>query len=498
METGTKDSISLAGHSEMFSRELLNAIPQQIWTTDEQGILNNVNDQVSRDLGIENQVIISAGWSIFMHPDDLSHSLANWNESLETGHEYVNEVRLRFADGYYYWHLIRAKRILHNQGYIWVGSNTNINEQKANESRKDEFISIASHELKTPLTAIKGFTQMLSRQISETKASSFLHRITSQLERLEKLIADLMDVSKINAGKMAFNLAEFDFSKMLRETVAGLQQVYPKYQLILQDQAPIHFKGDQFRLEQVVQNFVANAVKYSPDADLVLIKATLEQDYLIVSVTDYGIGIKPEHLSKLFDRYYRADNSSARFEGLGLGLYISADIIKRHGGSFWIESEQGKGSTFHFKLPLSVGQTILPEVKIPDRYKDKYISIKCNNENGIMHVEWYGHQDMHSVKHGGKLMIEYLRNNRCSKVFNDNRAVLGTWSEASDWAANVWLPLMELAGLRHFAWVFSASAFSQLSAKKSVENEEATSDVRFFANAENAWQWLHALSPKKS
>jgi len=494
INSGNKKKSVLADQSEMFSRELLNAIPQQIWTTNDEGILNTVNDQVSRDLGVENQVIASAGWSMFMHPDDLPHSLKKWQECMLSGEEYINEVRLRFSDGYYYWHLVRAKRILHNHRYIWVGSNTNINEQKANESRKDEFISIASHELKTPLTAIKGFAQMLSRQITEPKPSGIILRIISQLARLEKLISDLMDVSKINAGKMTFNVAEFDFSRMLKDTVAGLQQVYPKYNLTLKDNTSLKFKGDQFRLEQVIQNFVANAVKYSPDADTVIIEAKLEQDYLIVSVTDYGIGIKPEHLNKLFDRYYRADNSSARFEGLGLGLYISADIIKRHGGSFWIDSEQNRGSTFHFKLPLVIGQPIQFDVKTADLYKDKYISIKCNKANGLMHVEWYGHQDMHSVKHGGKLMIEYLQNNDCSKVFNDNRRVLGTWSEASDWAANIWLPLMELAGLEYFAWIFSASTFSQLSAKKSVINVESTSDVRFFSDAESAWEWLTSLS----
>ena len=478
----------------MFSKELLNAIPQQIWTTDQHGVLNSVNDQVARDLGLENHVIASAGWSIFMHPDDVAPALENWNMSLQTGLEYVKEVRLRFGDGYYYWHLVRAKRIFYSETYIWVGSNTNIHQQKVNESQKDEFISIASHELKTPLTSIKGFLQMLSRQITEMKAISFLLRITSQLERLEKLIADLLDVSKINAGKMVFNMAEFDFNLMLKEMIAGLQQVYPRYQLILLSEVNIKFKGDQFRIEQVIQNFVSNAVKYSPDADRVIIEAKVEQDYLIVSVQDFGIGIKPEHLSKLFERYYRADNSAARYEGLGLGLYISGDIIKRHGGSFWIESEEGKGSSFCFKLPLTVDQPILANIKTSNQYKDKHLAINCDNETGIMHVEWYGHQDMYSVKHGGKLMIEYMRNNDCSSVFNDNRDVLGTWSEASDWAATIWLPLMELSGLKYLAWVFSASAFSQLSAKKSVENDEATSDVRFFNDAESAWTWLHSLS----
>jgi hypothetical protein len=108
----------------------------------------------------------------------------------------------------------------------------------------------------------------------------------------------------------------------------------------------------------------------------------------------------------------------------------------------------------------------------------------------IMHVDWTGYQDIHSVKHGGFLMIEYLKKNKCSKVFNDNRLVPGTWSEASDWAANIWLPLMELAGLQFFAWVLSESAFSQLSAMKSVENEKKQAEILFFTDASEAMQWL--------
>lgn len=240
----------------------------------------------------------------------------------------------------------------------------------------------------------------------------------------------------------------------------------------------------------MVQNFLSNAVKYSPNADRVLVSTSLKDGNVIVSVTDFGIGIEKAHLGKLFERYYRADNSSARFDGLGLGLFISAEIIKRHGGSFWIESELGKGSVFSFKLPLDQGQPILPEIKIKNRYKDQYLSIFCPEDEDIMYVEWVGHQDMRSVKHGGALMIEYLKSNPRSKVFNDNRLVLGTWSEASDWAAAVWLPLMELAGLRYFAWIFSASVFSQLSAQKSVDNDEKTAEIQFFHQANEAIEWL--------
>lgn len=486
-----KISAGSTGDDHLSSLSLLNAMPQQVWTAGIDGYINYVNETICRDFGYPKSVIIENGWETFVHADDLSESLNRWQESLRTEKEYTQEFRLRFADGAYYWHLARAVLIKQvNKPSIWVGTNTNIQHHKDIESRKDEFISIASHELKTPLTSIKGYNQMLLRKVEEGAVRDFLLRSEGQLNRLEKLIRDLLDVSKINAGKMLLNIESFDFSRMLREAITAMQQLAPNHTIILEDNLQLEFSGDLYRLEQVVQNFLSNAVKYSPNADRVLVSTSLKDGNVIVSVTDFGIGIEKAHLGKLFERYYRADNSSARFDGLGLGLFISAEIIKRHGGSFWIESELGKGSVFSFKLPLDQGQPILPEIKIKNRYKDQYLSIFCPEDEDIMYVEWVGHQDMRSVKHGGALMVEYLKSNPRSKVFNDNRLVLGTWSEASDWAAAVWLPLMELAGLRYFAWIFSASVFSQLSAQKSVDNDEKTAEIQFFHQANEAIEWL--------
>lgn len=470
---------------------LLNAIPQQIWTTNNLGQLDYVNEVVCRDFGHSRETILAYGWEAFVHPDDLSHTLTLWQASLESGAEYTTEFRLLFADGKYYWHLAIAKTVKQDgREDIWVGTNTNIHSQKLNEAKKDEFISIASHELKTPLTSIKGFHQLLLRIADEGKTKDYLQRSAGQLDRLEKLVGELLDVSKINAGKMSLTPESFNFSEMLFDVVAEMQSIYQSHQIVLDYRADILFQGDKFRMDQVMHNFISNAVKYSPDADRVEISCNLIDENIIVSVKDDGIGIEENQLQRLFERYYRADNSSSRFEGLGLGLYISADIIKRHGGSFWIESTLGKGSIFSFKLPMVQKTIFEAEISTKSYYKDKHISISCPVESDIMHVEWTGYQDMYSVKHGGKLMIEYLENNKRSKVFNDNRLVPGTWSEASDWASSVWLPLMEIAGLKFFAWILSDSAFSQLSAKKSVANEHKQSEILFFDSAEEGLKWL--------
>lgn len=191
---------------EPSSALLLNAIPQQVWTANSAGEINYVNDVICRDFGHSPKTILAQGWTSFVHQDDLLSSIQRWKASLESGKEYTNEFRLLFSDGLYYWHLVIA-RLVKQKGKpdIWVGTNTNIHTQKMNEARKDEFISIASHELKTPLTTIKGFHQLLLRIAEEGKVKSYLERSSGQLNRLEKLIGDLLDVSKINAGKMLLN-----------------------------------------------------------------------------------------------------------------------------------------------------------------------------------------------------------------------------------------------------------------------------------------------------
>ncbi len=147
-------------------------------------------------------------------------------------------------------------------------------------------------------------------------------------------------------------MQSFSFRQLLADSVENVQHMYASHKIILENAVEIQFTGDHFRLEQVMNNFLTNAVKYSPNGKKVIVNSKLKDDQLIVSVQDFGIGIPPAHLDRLFDRYYRVDNTAMRFEGLGLGLFISSEILKRHQGKFWIESEQGKGSTFYFSIPV--------------------------------------------------------------------------------------------------------------------------------------------------
>ena len=339
--------------SENRFKFLLNSIPQQVWTATHDGALNYLNERACSDFGYQNEEIIGHGWQKFIHADDLPGALTNWADALKNGKEYLVEFRLLFNDGTYRWHLARALPLIENGSItLWIGTNTDIHLQKTNEQLKDEFISIASHELKTPLTSIKAFNQLIVKTKDQNKLNAFVIKCSDNIVRLEKLIADLLDVTKLNAGKIEYNMAPFSFKKLLTDTIESAQHIFPSHQIILETCCDFEFTGDQFRLEQVINNFLTNAVKYSPDGKFVLVNSSLAHDHVSVSIKDFGIGIAPSNINKLFDRYFRVDSTAMRFEGLGLGLFISSEILKRHSGEVGIESELGKGSTFHFKLPL--------------------------------------------------------------------------------------------------------------------------------------------------
>ncbi len=233
---------------------------------------------------------------------------------------------------------------------------SDITEKEKSERKKDEFISIASHELKTPLTTIKAFFQIAVKEMDPGfKSFTLIGRAARQLTRMERLIEDLLDVSKINSGKMKYNLEDFDFQQVLKDAIDGVREIYPNHNLVIEGSAPVMFHGDKHRIEQVIINLINNAVKYSPNADKVLISAGLKEGNIMVTIKDFGIGIPEEHIGELFDRFYRIDVEH-HFQGLGLGLFISSEIIKRHGGNISVESEVGKGSAFTFRLPVTEEQ----------------------------------------------------------------------------------------------------------------------------------------------
>ena len=227
--------------------------------------------------------------------------------------------------------------------------------RKEAERKKDEFISIASHELKTPMTSIKGYIQLLERSLNKEDLETTrirLHKVQNQVEKLNLLVADLLDISKIESGKLKFNKKYFSFDKILDHVIEIMQQANPEVKFIKKGGIDTEIFGDEMRIEQVIINFMTNAIKYAPDSDEVHLTAERRGDEIYFSVRDFGIGMAKEHQQQIFDKFYRVEETSERFQGLGIGLYICQEIIERHEGKIGVNSEPDEGSEFYFTIPL--------------------------------------------------------------------------------------------------------------------------------------------------
>jgi PAS domain S-box-containing protein len=226
----------------------------------------------------------------------------------------------------------------------------NIHELNA---KKDEFISFASHELKTPLTTISGYLQLA--QQSPELTNNFLPKISKQVSRLSAIISDLLDISKIQAGKLDLNFTKTSLAGLLKESIETVRQIAPDHEI--ESEIPVEdiiVTIDNQKMNQVLINVMTNAVKYSPPHSKVLVTAIRFGSQVRISIQDSGMGIPSKLLEKIFGRFYRVAKSSSGIEGLGLGLYICKEIIENHQGRIWAESEEGKGSVFHIDFPIEM------------------------------------------------------------------------------------------------------------------------------------------------
>lgn len=224
------------------------------------------------------------------------------------------------------------------------------------ENKKDEFINIASHELKTPLTTLKAYAQIMSRSIQNndiSKLNIYSQRMNKQLDILQDYVNDLLDVNKIQAGKLVIRKQDFDIYNMMEEINDQMQEILPEYKLSI---TPIHqiITADKERIEQVLVNIITNAAKYSSRSKEINVKIQKNNHDIEISVQDFGIGIPKNKQLKIFDRFFQVDKvKGINTGGLGLGLYISKSIIDQHNGKIWVKSVEGKGSTFYFTIPLN-------------------------------------------------------------------------------------------------------------------------------------------------
>lgn len=234
------------------------------------------------------------------------------------------------------------------------GTIIDITESKAYDQQKDDFISIASHELKTPVTSLKAALQLLDRMKANPSPQvlpKLIEQSNRSMDKISTLIEDLLNLSRMNEGQLKLDKTKFTIAHMLNQCCNHVR-VAGKHELILQGDEELEVMADEHRVDQVIVNMVNNAVKYAPNSKQIFFNVEKLGNTARISVRDTGPGIAPDKLSHLFERYYRTDASGYQNSGLGLGLYISAEIIRKHGGEIGVDSELGKGSTFWFTLPL--------------------------------------------------------------------------------------------------------------------------------------------------
>jgi PAS domain S-box-containing protein len=343
--------------SEENVRMILESLPQITSISSSMGTNIYFNNFFYEYSGISREEASKNGWNEILHPEEKENLINEWEECKRDERDFYKELRLkRKADGMYRWHIVNLTPVKNKLHKViqWIASATDIHEQKTKEEKKDEFLSIASHELKTPLTTVKAYLQLLEFSLAENdpELKMFAKKAIVSVDRLRDLISELLDVSKIQQQKLNLNIGIFDFDELLKELVSNAEFKLEMHKIKLSGDTIHNLQGDRERLAQVINNLISNAIKYSPNGNAIDINLQEKEGNLNFSVSDKGIGILPGNLEKIFERYFRVEGSDIHFQGLGIGLFISMEIIRRHGGKMWVESQIGEGSTFHFSIPM--------------------------------------------------------------------------------------------------------------------------------------------------
>ncbi|GAC1544506.1 MAG: ATP-binding protein [Herpetosiphon sp.] len=342
--------------SEQRHQLALTAAQMGVWDLDlitDTSVRTLRHDQI---FGYQSMQPVWSGAMFMEHvvPDDRPYARACFESAYQTSSLHL-ECRTAWPDGSIHW--------INAQGHVYyddegvpkrmLGVITDTTDRKELETRRDTFLSVASHELRTPITAIKGMTELLLRTVDKREASSTelraLKTIVNQVDRLARLVDDMLDISRIDAGKLAISFTNVDLHSLITNLLNQHQLLHPNHRLTYNAAQPVLVWGDADRLQQVMFNLISNAIQHAPAGSEIQTRLHLEDNQVIVSVHNQGPEIALAKQAHIFERFYQGEEQPAR--GLGLGLYIAREIVEQHHGKIWVDSEAGEGSTFHFSLP---------------------------------------------------------------------------------------------------------------------------------------------------
>lgn len=343
--------------SEERLQSLANSMPQLVWSASALGEIDFFNSRVNEYGEMSRNKKGIYDWQAIVHPDDRERTKYIWKHAIRTGNIFENEQRMHMKDGTYRWHLVRGIPNYDENASIsrWYGTKTDIEQLKQLEQQRTEFLGVVSHELKTPVTSAKAFAEVLEsrfRKAGDEKTANLLDKMRAQMDKLMYLISDLLDVTKIEAGKLQFHEDFFAFDTLVDDILEEVQRTTTSM-LQKEGTTGATVYGDRERIGQVIINLLTNAIKYSPNASNIVVSTSSTEQNVTLCVQDFGVGIAQDKLPHVFERFFRETGAREdTFAGLGLGLYVASEIISRQGGRIWAESEKGQGSTFCFSLPL--------------------------------------------------------------------------------------------------------------------------------------------------
>ncbi len=352
--------------SERHYSSIVSRLAEGIFIHNLDGTIQSLNDSGAHILGIDKEASIGKKSAELLtrciHEDGTAFPGAAFPSMLaiKTGKPQLNVVMGVYRnDESLCWILINAAPLYRDKEkkpYAIVSSFIDISDRKSLEQQKDVFIGIASHELKTPVTSLKLFSDILLKQAQKIENQSIIESsqiVKSQVEKLIKLVNDLLDMSKIQSGKLELSLQSFDLDMFIQENLKEIQHITGHHELVYKPLLKKMVIGDKDRITQVINNLISNAAKYSPGADKIIIQTSEKDGKALIEIKDFGLGIPKGEQKKVFERFFRtSDAKQKNISGFGLGLYITAEIIKRHNGEIYLKSKKGQGSTFSFTLPL--------------------------------------------------------------------------------------------------------------------------------------------------
>jgi PAS domain S-box-containing protein len=347
--------LSLA-RSNNFNESILTSIEDVVIVLDEHMNIMKANPAFNRLFKYERVEKALAGFRDFIRPYDIHDQLAGKIHGVITTREPFTDMQMEIKTplGDRVFDIsCRPMHIDNNPAAVLLVVH-DITLQKQAEREREDIIGFVAHELRNPLANIILCNELMTVMLRDNNIAgmhNLLERSRNNIFRLNKMIAELYDATNVNSGNFTLEITGFDFDNMVAEAIDTVHILQPVYNIVVQGKADSGIRGDRYRLIQVVTNYLSNGIKYSNGQKDVLIDIKKENGHIIFSVKDNGIGISPDQLPFIFERFFRAEKTR-NMEGMGLGLFLCRRIIEEHDGRVWAESEEGKGSVFYFSIPV--------------------------------------------------------------------------------------------------------------------------------------------------